>query len=127
MNLKNLIIGILFLTTFKSIGQNQLLVVVDGFFTHKDSSFVVNYLDDEIKCMQVISRDSLKETLGEYAREGVLLIDTKNRNDEYKNGFDLNSLDPTTIEKIEIIHPYNAIMEYGLEMKSGIINIYTKE
>ena len=151
MNLKKTIVGILFLTSFSAIGQNQLLVVVDGFFTNNDSTFVVNYLDDEIKTIEVLSTDFSEELLGKYGKFGVLKIETKNRqseksrffrnveniffkdapkfylNDQFEESFDPNSIDAKTIEKIEVIHPYDAIIEYGLEMKSGIIKIYTKK
>jgi hypothetical protein len=48
MNIKTLVFGITILCSLSALGQDQKLVVVNGFLTNKDSAYVVNYFQDDI-------------------------------------------------------------------------------
>jgi hypothetical protein len=148
MNIKNLVFGITFLCSLNALGQDQKVVVVNGFLTNKDSAYVVNYFQDDILSMEILPPDSAKLLIGEYGNNGIVVIRTLGLNpniffkkehllfkdppniflnDQYKEDLDMSMIDQQTIEKINITSQYDAIIKYGVEMKSGILWVYTKD
>jgi predicted DNA-binding protein YlxM (UPF0122 family) len=157
MNIKTLVFGITILCSLSALGQDQKLVVVNGFLTNKDSAYVVNYFQDDILSMEILPPDSAKLLIGEYGNYGIIVIRTLGLNvhrpniffkeehrlfsdkpkiildDEYREDLDINMIidpgkfDTSSIDKIKVISPFNAVAKYGFEMKGGVWEVYTKE
>lgn len=132
--------------------QDKPVVVVNGYFTNKDSSFVFEYLGKNlIKRVDVILPDSAKKIIGDVGKFGIINFSTYDLNDEkakffrnnenilYKekhvvivNGievkdFDMNSLNPAKIISVEILTPLGSAQKYGEARKGGMISIKVKE
>ena len=153
MNTKDLIFGITFLCSLNALGQDQKLVVVDGFLTNKDSAYVVNYFQDDILSMEILHPDSSKLLIGEYGNNGILVIRTLGLNvhrpnifykeeyqlfsdkpkifldDQYREDLETSMVldDSQKIDRVAVISPFEAIIEYGMEMKGGVWKVYTKK
>jgi len=153
MNIKNLVFGITILCSLNALGQDQKLVVVNGFLTNKDSTYVVNYFQDDILSMEILPPDSAKLLIGEYGNNGIIVIRTLGLNihrpnifykeehqlfsdkpkiildDEYREDLEPGMVlsDSQRIDSLVIISPFEAILAYGLEMKGGIWKVYTEK
>ena len=153
MNIKNLVFGITFLCSLNALGQDQKVVVVNGFFTNKDSAYVVNYFQDDILSMEILPPDSAKLLIGEYGNNGIIVIRTLGLNvhrpnifykeehqlfidkpkiildDEYREDLEPGMVlsDSQRIDSLVIISPFEAIIAYGSEMKGGVWNVYSKK
>lgn len=131
--------------------QNKPIVVVDGFFTNKDSAFVVEYLRENIKEITTINPDSSQKILGEKGKYGIVNILThtpQNKKSKFfrtkenimfgeeKNiivdgneveDFDVNSLNPEKIVAVKIFTPLKSVQKYGMSRRGGVIIIETKD
>jgi hypothetical protein len=128
--------------------QNKPVVVVDGYFTQKDSSFVFQYLGkDFIKKIEAILPDSAKKIIGNMGKFGILNFSTNDPNDEksrlFRNSenrlfhekpavivngvevkdFDMSTLNPGKIISVEILAPLISALKYGEDRKSGMLII----
>jgi hypothetical protein len=153
MNIKNLVFGITFLCSLNALGQDQKVVVVNGFFTNKDSAYVVNYFQGDILSMDILTPDSAKLLIGEHGNNGIVVIRTLGLNVHrpnifYKQEHQLFSdkpkiilddqfredLEPSMImnetrkiDSVKLISPFEAIIAYGSEMKGGVWKVYSKK
>jgi len=147
---KNLLIVVLLAFYSASFGQNPL-VAVDGFFVNIKKSEVLKYIGkDNIKDTITISLDSSKVLLGKYGDNGLFIINTKNPRGKESSSlyaknlrFDakptifvdgipkknevVNTIDPQSIESIQVLSPLEALKERGIDYIGGIINIYLKK
>lgn len=136
----------------QSHSQNAI-VAVDGFFVQISKDEAIKYLgQDNIKDTTFISSDSARTFLGKYGKNGLFVIETKVPCSQlsrtlkfskkyfasakprvYINGvekirdFDMKTIDPKTIESIDIVSPLSAIKEKGMDYVGGIINITLKK
>jgi len=131
-----------------SVGKAQPIIVVDGFFLNIDSSSAVNMVGIEnIDSISFLYPDSATRLIGEYGRNGLLLLRSKDPKKTYSrilsnnnnllfpnspkymidsifvDNPNLNLLDPNKIISIEIISPLTAIKLYGQNWIGGIISI----
>ncbi len=117
------------------------------------SKKVMEKLDpDSIDSITVLKDEESKKAYGSKARDGIILIRTKNtsRNNATKNktikfkgktknpplyiidgskmdkSMNINDIDPADIESITVLKDESAIEKYGKEAKNGVIEIITK-
>jgi hypothetical protein len=132
--------------------QENIVVAVDGFFTNKDSTSVVNHLElDFIKEITNIPPDSAQVLIGEIGKGGIInivTIDTKSKKSKYFQSEDnllfennpscfvndkevdksgISSLNPSKIISVNIISQLKSAQLYGKEKKCGVILVTTKE
>ena len=127
------------------------IIAVDGYFTNKDSIFVVGYLKENIKQITVIPSDSAQKILGKKGEFGIISISTNNSQSEMsrtfrakenilfkegKNfiideqeveGFSMNSLISENIVAVEIFTPLKSAQLYGESKIGGVVKIRTKD
>lgn len=136
----------------KKIQANYPLVVVDGFFIDRSEEYIKNYFGEgSLRETHYLKPAIATEMIGELGKDGLVLIMTKEannlksielRSEEYLlfddpplmiinnqevNNVKLESIDPNSVESIEIVTPFTAVKEFGPERKGGIIKIVLKE
>lgn len=129
---------------FSNDGKKPLLVI-DG--KEMDSDFPLNSIKPEdIASVTVLKDRSASEIYGDKAKDGVIVITTKNKKNEnvtvhFKEGkplyvidgkkmtkdFDSGILNPNEIESISVLKDKSAVELYGDEGKNGVVLITTKK
>lgn len=134
--------------------QDNIVVAVDGFFTNKDSSYVLNHLGpDFVKEIVNIPPDSSQVLLGEIGKFGIINIVTMDRRSKKSKYFQLeNNLlfelnpiyflndkevnksmievalsNPSKLVSVNIIAQLESIQMYGKEKKGGVVLVTTKQ
>jgi hypothetical protein len=152
MKMKKLNLTLLLIVLYSTIfGQNPI-VVVDGFFLNLKKGEVIEFIGKEnIKDTLQIAKDSAMVLLGKYGDDGLFIINTTNPSGKEssllragnrlyftanpvifvdgikKDNLDLNTIDPQTVESIEIISPLTSLKEKGFDYIGGMIKIYLKK
>jgi hypothetical protein len=128
--------------------QEHRVIAVDGYFTNKDSSYVVNYLGSEfIKEVVNIPSDSAQVLIGEIGKMGITNIITINPRDnksqelrtkenllfEIKPTYFVNDkevdktvvskLHPSTFISVSILSQLMSAQKYGKEKRYGAVSI----
>lgn len=146
-----LIIVSIILSVSITYAQEKSLVALDGVFINSDSAETVEKLGIEnIDSIVKLPQDSAINILGELGKNGLVIIQSKNRDTEISKSlrenqykpFDveikyivdgeqkgpeyLETIDPHQIKSIKLLYPLEAVMEYGIEMINGIVIIKMK-
>lgn len=155
MSMKRKLQLILFFCIFFSVAlnaQEKIVVAVDGFFTNKDSTYVVNHLGTHfIKEIKNIPPDSAQVLIGKIGKSGIINIVTtdpvskKSRyfrlednslfennpscfiNNKEVDKSEISLLNPSKIVSVNIIPQLKSAQLYGKEKKCGVILVTTKE
>lgn len=149
-------INILFISclffTFIANAQVSKVVAVDGYFTNKDSAYVISHLGKKfIKEIINISPDSAQTLIGEDGKFGILsisTIDPKNEKSKYFKsednklfkgnprlfigGEDAGHIDVSRVNlevfpEIRVLSQLESAQLYGKEKKYGIIFIKSQK
>ncbi|PXY02339.1 hypothetical protein DF185_06740 [Marinifilum breve] len=146
--IKTLIVILSVLFPFSGIGQDNAIVVVDGFFIKNSKTETIDYLGkDYIKDTITIAADSAVKIIDTYGSNGLFIINThdpkgdkslKLRENLYFNNppsvminnynkslQDLKSLKPEEIDSIRIIPPLTRAIHGGLRSVGGLIIVET--
>lgn len=147
------------LTLFSSIllitfvnAQQHIIVSVDGFFTNKDSSYVLEYVGAEnIKKIVHIPPDSSQILLGEIGKSGILnfvSIDPKSNKSKhfrkrenllFENNpsyfinnnqvpqSEISTINPSKIISVTILSQLRSVQLYGQEKRNGVVIIKARE
>jgi TonB family protein len=125
------------------------LIIVDGDITNID----INKIDPEtIERVEVLKEKSATAVYGDKGKDGVIFITTKKEMapppppppppftikgkdgekpliviDGKVSNVDINSIDPNTIEKVEVLKDKSATAVYGDKGKDGVVLITTKK
>lgn len=155
MNIRSivLVLAVLFYASIVN-AQQKRVVVVDGYFTQKDSTYVVDYLGtDYIKEVSHISSDSALVLIGNTGMHGILNIITTNpqslkskhfREKEnllfstsvayFINGKEVSKMmletamrNPAKLISVNTITPLKAAQMYGIEKKGGVVFVKKRE
>ena len=155
MNMKRKFQLVLFFCIFFALtlkAQEKIVVAVDGFFTNKDSNYVVNHLGEGfIKETINIPPDSAQVLIGEIGKSGIInivTVDPKNKkskdfqlednllfennpscfiNNREVDKSEISLLNPSKIVSVNIIPQLKSAQLYGKERKCGVILVTTKE
>lgn len=136
----------------KLYAQEKIIVAVDGFFTNKDSNYVVTHLGEGfIKEIINIPPDSAQVLIGDIGKSGIINIITiapaggKSRyfrlegnslfennpscfiNNKEVDKSEISLLNPSKIVSVNIIPPLESARLYGKEKKCGVILVTIKE
>ena len=132
--------------------QEHRVIAVDGYFTNKDSSYVVNYLGSEfIKEVVNIHCDSAQVLIGEIGKMGITNIITINPRDNKSQDFRtkenllfeikpayfvndkevdktvMSKLHPSTFISVSILSQLMSAQKYGKEKRYGAISIKQRQ
>ena len=132
--------------------QEHRVIAVDGYFTNKDSSYVVNYLGSEfIKETTNIPSDSAQVLIGEMGKFGITNIMTNNPSDNKSKYFQtddnllfeikptyfvndkevdktvVSKLHPSTLISVSILSQLKSAQKYGKEKKYGAVSIKQRQ
>lgn len=132
--------------------QEHKVIAVDGYFTNKDSSYVVNYLGSEfIKKVVNIPSDSAQALIGEIGKMGItniitvdpggdksqyfrtkdnLLFEMKPAyfvNDKEVDKMVMSKLHPSTFISVSILPPLMSAQKYGKERRYGAVSIKQRQ
>jgi hypothetical protein len=146
---------LLFFCIFSTLtlkAQKEIVVAVDGFFTNKDSNYVVNHLGEGyIKETIIIPPDSAQVLIGEIGKSGIInivTIDPKSKKSRYfrlednslfennpsyfinnkeVDKSEISLLDPSKIISVNFISQLKSAQLYGKERKYGVILVTIKE
>ena len=128
--------GVILVTT-KEAAEKKLakaLVIVDGKVYYGDVSDVS---PEDIESVEVLKNESATKLYGEKAKDGAIIITTKNQLnfgdnapliyiDGIKSNNDINDLNPDKIKSISVLKDKSATEVYGEKGKNGIILIKLK-
>ena len=147
---------IVFFTSFVFISilqaQEHRVIAVDGYFTNKDSSYVVNNLGIEfIKEVVNINSDSAQVLIGETGKMGITNIITINPQEDKSQDFRtkenllfeikptyfvndkevdktvMSKLHPSTFISVSIFSQLMSAQKYGKEKRYGAVSIKLRQ
>ena len=118
------------------------LFVING--KKQAADFDINSVSTEtIESISVLKGESGIEQFGEAGKNGVIMIQLKPNSSfnaipskkplifvddkQMPADFDYNTIDPNTIESVDVLKDKSATKKYGKDAKDGVIKIYTKK
>ncbi len=128
--------GVILITTKKAaqVKLGKALVIVDGKVHDGDMS---DFDENSIESVDVLKNESATRLFGEKAKDGAIIITTKNKIsldgkspllivDGEKLDGNINDIDPNDIQSITVLKDEQAMTIYGEKAKDGVIIINTK-